>query len=79
MSELIRELLAVDSEQALQFFTNSLEEKELPNGIIDEERDYIASVLAHYALTPRYTHTDTSLRSLSDVFDHFVLKGLFSK
>ncbi len=71
--EHLRELLAVDSRQALAFFVLGLRDVCEP-GVDREELLYNASVLAHYAQTS--TQADDELPTpvtLSDVFDHFVL------
>ncbi len=71
--EHLRELLAVDHRQALEFFVLGLRDVCEP-GVDREELLYNASVLAHYAQTS--TQADDDLPTpvnLSDVFDHFVL------
>ncbi len=71
--ERLRELLAVDHRQALEFFVLGLRDVCEP-GVDREELLYNASVLAHYAQTS--TQADDDLPTpvtLSDVFDHFVL------
>ncbi len=71
--ERLRELLAVDHRQALEFFVLGLRDVCEP-GVDREELFYNASVLAHYAQTS--TQADIELPTpvnLSDVFDHFVL------
>jgi hypothetical protein len=75
MSDL-QELFGVNSEQVLKFFIDSLREEVLPTGIIDDELFYVASVLAHYAQTPRYDSGPITAGSLSEVFDVFVLRGM---
>jgi hypothetical protein len=68
----LRELLATDRQQALEFFVGSLQE--LCEPTVDRtELCYNASVLAHYALvsTSRTVELPTPA-TLGDVFDHFV-------
>ena len=68
----LRELLATDHRQALEFFFQRL--KDVSGATVDrEELLYNASVLAHYAQVS--TQTDIALSTpatLSAVFDHFV-------
>lgn len=68
----LRELIAIDHRQTLEFFTARLQD--VSDAAVDhEELLYNASVLAHYAQTS--THTDRDLgapATLSAVFDHFV-------
>jgi hypothetical protein len=68
----LRELIAIDHRQTLEFFTARLQDISDPD-VDREELLYNASVLAHYAQTS--THTDKDLSTpatLSAVFDHFV-------
>jgi len=66
------ELLAVDEQQALEFFAVGL--KDVSDSAVDtEELLYNASVLAHYAQVS--THDGVEIPApadLSTVFDHFV-------
>jgi hypothetical protein len=68
----LRELLAIDHRQALEFFVVRLQD--VTEAAVDrDELLYNASLLAHYAQVS--THPDTDLptpASLSAVFDHFV-------
>lgn len=68
----LRELLAVDQRQALEFFFQAL--KDVSDPAADtRELLYNASVLAHYAQIS--THSDVGWpapANLSAVFDHFV-------
>ena len=71
--ECLRELLAVDHRQALEFFVLGLSDVCDPD-VDREELLYNASLLAHYAGTS--TQAADGLPTplnLSDVFDHFVL------
>ena len=71
--EHLRELLAVDSRQALTFFVLGLRDVCEP-GVDREELLYNASVLAHHAQTSTQSaHELPTPVNLSDVFDHFVL------
>jgi hypothetical protein len=68
----LRELLAVDQRQALQFFVVRLQDLVEPT-VDRDELLYNASVLAHYAHVS--THSDVDLPTpvhLGKVFDHFV-------
>ncbi len=71
--EHLRELLASDHRQTLEFFAVNL--RDVCDSPVDrEELLYNASVLAHYAQTStQATHEFPTPRNLSDVFDHFVL------
>ena len=69
----LKELLATDHRQALEFFFLGLLDVSEP-AVDRQELLYNASVLAHYAQVS--THADGELpapASLSTVFDHFVL------
>jgi hypothetical protein len=76
VDSLFEELIAIDSGTALRFFVANLREtigtRILP--LRDDEVDYVASILAHYAQTSR---TDTmsipAMANLSEVFDSFIL------
>ena len=71
--EHLRELLAVDSRQALAFFVLGLQDVCEP-GVDREELLYNASVLAHHAqISTQTTNELPAPVNLSDVFDHFVL------
>jgi hypothetical protein len=71
--EPLRELLASDSRQTLEFFFVSLQELSEPS--VDRlELLYNASVLAHYAQVSTQASANLPTpSSLSDVFDGFVL------
>ena len=75
MSDLT-ELFSVNSEQALRFFAESLREEVLPVGVTGDEFLYVASVLAHYAQTPRYRSDSFLADNMSDLFEQFVLGGM---
>jgi hypothetical protein len=69
----LRELLAIDHRQALEFFVLRLEDLSEPD-VDREELLYNASLLAHYAQVS--THADADVptpASLSAVFDQFVI------
>jgi hypothetical protein len=68
----LRELLATDRQQALEFFVGSLQE--LCEPTVDRaELCYNASVLAHYALVSTQSNNDwPTPANLSTVFDNFV-------
>ncbi|HET9833655.1 MAG TPA: hypothetical protein VFP91_18165 [Vicinamibacterales bacterium] len=72
MTSPLRELLAIDQRQALEFFVVRL--KDLAEPRVDpEELLYNASVLAHYAQVSTYSAVDLATpASLSVVFDRFV-------
>jgi hypothetical protein len=71
--EHLRELLAVDQRQVLEFFVVGLRDVCEP-GVDHQELCYNASVLAHYAQTSTCAADEMPTpSSLSDVFDHFVL------
>ena len=68
----LRELLAIDHRQALEFFVLRLQDVTEPT-VDRDELFYNASLLAHYSQVS--THPDADLptpASLSTVFDHFV-------
>jgi hypothetical protein len=68
----LRELLAIDHRQALEFFILHLQDVSEPT-IDRHELFYNASLLAHY--TQVSTHSDVDVpapANLSAVFDHFV-------
>ena len=68
----LRELLAADHRQALEFFFQRLKDVSGP-GVDPQELLYNASVLAHYAQVS--THAEFELpapATLGAVFDHFV-------
>ena len=68
----LRELLAIDHRQALEFFVVHLQDISEPT-VNREELIYNASVLAHYAQVSTYPGTDVPTpANLSAVFDHFV-------
>ena len=69
----LRELLAVDQRQALEFFFQRLKDVSGP-GVDSQELLYNASVLAHYSQVSTWAETDLAApSSLSAVFDHFVV------
>ena len=69
----LRELLAVDQRQALEFFFQRLKDVSGP-GVDPQELLYNASVLAHYSQVSTWAETDMAAPStLSSVFDHFVV------
>lgn len=68
----LRELLAIDHRQALEFFVVHLQDISEPT-VNRDELFYNASVLAHYAQVSTYQGTDLPTpASLSVVFDRFV-------
>ena len=72
MTSPLRELLAIDHRQALEFFALRLQEVTGPT-VDREELLYNASVLAHYAQVSTQPDVDLPApASLSAVFDHFV-------
>ncbi len=72
----LQELFGVNSEQALRFFIDSLREETLPVGIVEDETYYVASVLAHYAQTPRGNDSFVSPGNLAEVFESSFLPGI---
>ena len=69
----LRELLATDHRQALEFFFRCLKNISGP-GIDQQELLYNASVLAQYAQVSTWAEFELSApANLSAVFDHFVL------
>jgi hypothetical protein len=68
----LRELLAIDPRQALEFFVVRLQD--VTDGTVDrQELLYNASLLAHYAQVSTQPDVDVPApASLSAVFDHFV-------
>jgi hypothetical protein len=68
----LRELLAIDHRQALEFFVLRLQDVTEPT-VDRDELFYNASLLAHYAQVSTYPDADLPTpASLSAVFDHFV-------
>lgn len=71
----LRELLASDRRQTLEFFFASLRELSEP-AVDQQELLYNASVLAHHAQVSTQADTDMPTpANLSDVFDAFVLRA----
>ena len=69
----LRELLATDHRQALEFFFQRLKDVSGP-GVDQQELLYNASVLAHYAqISTQATVGLSTPASLSAIFDHFVV------
>ena len=69
----LRELLATDHRQALEFFFQRLKDVSGPD-VDHPELLYNASVLAHYAQVSTHSTVDLSTpANLSAVFDHFVV------
>jgi hypothetical protein len=72
----LRELLAIDHRQALEFFVLRLEDLSEPT-VDREELLYNASLLAHYAQVSTQPATDAPTpASLSAVFDQFVVDSM---
>jgi hypothetical protein len=68
----LRELLATDQRQALEFFFLGLKDVSEPT-VDRQELLYNASVLAHYAHISTHADTDwPAPANLSAIFDHFV-------
>ena len=68
----LRELLAIDHRQALEFFVLRLQDLSEP-GVDRQELLYNASLLAHYAQVSTQPDVDVPApTNLSAVFDHFV-------
>jgi hypothetical protein len=68
----LRELLATDQRQALEFFVTGLKDVSEPT-VDRQELLYNASVLAHYAQVSTRADVDwPAPANLSAVFDHFV-------
>ena len=68
----LRELLAIDPRQALEFFVVRLQDVSEPT-VDRQELLYNASLLAHYAHVSTQPEVDVPApASLSAVFDHFV-------
>jgi len=69
----LRELLATDQRQALEFFVERL--KDVSGPAVDrQELLYNASVLAHYALVSTQAEIELAApATLGAVFDHFVV------
>jgi hypothetical protein len=74
----LRELLATDHRQALEFFFQRLKDVSGP-GVDQDELLYNASVLAHYAqVSTQAEHELSAPASLTAVFDHFVVDQTLS-
>ena len=75
----LRELIAIDHRQTLEFFTSRLQD--ISDRDVDrEELLYNASVLAHYAQTSTRPDKDLGApATLSAVFDHFVFDTTLSE
>jgi len=72
MGRPLRELLATDHRQALEFFAQRLQDVS-GRGVDQQELLYNASVLAHWAQVSTQATVDLSTpASLSAIFDHFV-------
>ena len=72
----LRDLLATDHRQTLEFFISGLREVSEPT-VDREELLYNASVLAHYAQVSTQGGVEwPAPANLSDVFDHFVCDTL---
>ena len=68
----LRELLATNPRQALEFFVQRLKDVSGPS-VDEQELLYNASVLAHYAQVSRHAEFALSApANLSVIFDHFV-------
>ena len=68
----LRELLAIDPRQALEFFVVRLQDVSEPT-VDSQELLYNASLLAHYAQVSTQPDVDVPApANLSTVFDHFV-------
>jgi hypothetical protein len=75
MDSIFEELIAIDSQRAFDFFVASLREAAETEKFKDDEMFYVASILAHYSLTPRFDTTSMPcMGNLSEVFDNFVLQ-----
>jgi hypothetical protein len=69
----LRDLLATDHRQALEFFAQRLKDVSGPD-VDGQELLYNASVLAHYAQVSTQATVDLSTpATLSAIFDHFVV------
>jgi hypothetical protein len=76
MDKLLMELLAVNSETALNFFTENLRNTTHDHPFREDETAYVASILSHYSLTSRADATSLpSLADLSEVFDMFIMSA----
>src|SRR5689334_11456303 len=70
--EPLRELFAVDSRRALEFFVVCLRDVSEPD-VDRQELMYNASVLAHYARVSSHDAVDLpGPKDLGTIFDHFV-------
>jgi hypothetical protein len=75
----LRELLATDHRQALEFFFQRLTDISGP-GVDQRELLYNASVLAHYAQVSTWAGFELSApANLSAVFDHFVFDATLAQ
>ena len=76
----LRDLLAVDSKQALEFFFEKLKEAVVSGNISESETLYVASILAHYARTSQCDAVDMPPPgNLSDIFSTFALPMFVSQ
>jgi hypothetical protein len=74
----LRELLAIDERQALEFFFERL--KDVSGPVDAQELLYNASVLAHYSLVSTQAEIELSApATLGAVFDHFVVDTTLSR
>jgi len=70
-----RELLAVNSEVAFNFFLTNLRDEVQGRGSKEDEVLYVTSILAHYAQVSRCDATYMPcMANLSEVFDNFILQ-----
>ena len=76
MDKLLMELLAVNSETALNFFTENLRNTTHTHPFREDETVYVASILSHYSLTSRADAASLpSLADLGEVFDTFIMNA----
>jgi hypothetical protein len=77
MDSLFEELVAIDSNAALNFFVSNLRDSAEAERVLELREDetlYVASILAHYSQTSRAdTASIPSMGNLSEVFDNFIL------
>lgn len=75
MDTLFEELIAINSDSALNFFVDNLRESAGTERVREDETFYVASILAHYSQTSRADTTSIpSMANLSEVFDSFILQ-----
>jgi hypothetical protein len=78
MNSLLEDLLWISSQRNVDFFVENLREVvSEKKGVKDDETVYVASTLAHFAETSRFSTSSVAppMNDLSEVFEHVVWRG----